>query len=111
MINIRDDSEIQINELVKKFNKKIADMSIGRKIMLIILMMIVGVSLFFLLTADVVQVFTYTQYGVEVCNETYINGIIQTDPCPQNTNYYPGDPIWQKYMIDYENMEFPLIVN
>ncbi len=93
------DKDMEI--FIKKYNDKINNLSTIQKILVILFLLLIGVGAYLFMSGDVTQVFTYTVDGIDVCNETYINGIVQGEYCQQNTHIYTGDK-WQNFKIDYD---------
>lgn len=77
-------------------NEKINSLSKTKKIILIVSMLAILFALFLISTIDRVDKFEYKRFGEVLCTETYINGKLNSTPCPQNTEYFPKDdePKW-----------------
>jgi len=58
-------------------------------------MSIILMGLFFLSNIDNIKTIKYKQYGQVMCEEVYVNGNLNTSPCPQNTVYFPKMPQWE----------------
>lgn len=90
-------------------NRKLNDMTMLKKISVIGIMLLIAFCFYYIFSLDVIQVFTYYEHNIPVCNETYVNGQLQTEPCPQNTNYFPKERIWQtEYKINFSNLTLNL---
>jgi hypothetical protein len=75
--------------LFKTLNKKVNNLSNGKKIVLLLCLLVIFCAVYYMTTVDTIQTFQYIENHVVVCEEIYVNGIINTTPCPQNTDYYP----------------------
>ena len=77
------------DDIIKKINDKLNNLSTGKKLFIVVLMALILASIFYMTTIDIIQTFQYRDHGTVMCEETYINGILNTTPCPQNTDYFP----------------------
>lgn len=71
---------------MSSLSDKINGMSNTKKLIAITLLLLILVSLIILATQQNVRTVTYQQGTLFECNETYINGDIQGDVCPQNND-------------------------
>lgn len=73
----------------KTINDKINNISTRNKVFAIGLMLAILGTLYFVSTVDTIETITYLERGVVVCEETYINAVINGSYCMQNTLIYP----------------------
>ena len=84
--------------------KKINNLSLKKKILLLIYLIVIFLALFFLVKQDKVIVVEYEMFGINVCNETYKNGKLITDMCEQNKRYNIFHRKWNdQFLKDLEN--------
>jgi len=89
---------------------KISNLKTLDKIIFVICLCLIFISLLYISRIDTIQTFEYTKGGEIVCVETYINGIINTSYCPQNTNIFPKKP-WLLYTTNLKNLTLNLTQN
>ena len=75
-------------------NKKLNGLSPKKKALLLLCMLLILSSLYFLTTITRIETVDYLRHGEVLCTETYVNGELNSSPCPQNTIYFPKEPQW-----------------
>lgn len=85
--------------------KKLDSLSSKKKMLLLSCLLLILGSLYYMTTVDVIQIFEYNEHGVVVCTEKYVNGVLNTTPCPQNTNYFPKKTpyILSNFSLNFKN--------
>lgn len=90
-------------EKENSIKEKLQNLSKVKKVVVLILMISILASLIYISTIDKVETFKYKRYGEVVCKETYVNGELNTTPCPQNPEYNDAEK-WETVSgKDYEN--------
>ena len=84
----------------KKVNRRLNNMSSKEKIISIVCLLAIFGTLFYISTLDTFETITYYNRGVMVCEEQYINGIINGSYCKENTLIYPEEKVWE-LPVDY----------
>jgi hypothetical protein len=89
-----------------KFNlsEKIDKLSFKHKIFVFIFLLLILCSLFFMSTLDVVEEVSYKKFDKVLCTEIYINGVLNSSPCPQNTLYFPKENTYD-FNFNFTNLE------
>jgi len=68
----------------KKFRKKLESLSMKEKALFFLYMIIIYLALFFLYMGDTKQTILYKSPSGEIlCKEIYINGELNSSPCPE----------------------------
>ena len=89
---------------IKKLNIKLNSLSTGKKLGIIVLGILIIIMLMYITSIDKIETVNYEQHGKVLCTETYINGNLNTSPCPQNTIYFPQEKEWLTSGINYKNL-------
>ena len=87
-----------------KLNNKLNNLSMKSKILLLLFSVLILGALFYITTVDKIETVDYTRYGELLCSEIYVNGELNTSPCPQNLIYFPEEIEWQISNINYSNL-------
>lgn len=75
--------------------QKIKNLTPHKQVYFFLCLVIVFVSLYYMTTINRIDTIQYKRpySDVVLCEETYINGVLNTTPCPQNSKYYFNDNV------------------
>ena len=93
------------DNLIRKDNyiEKIDKMSNKKKFLVLFLFLAIFCSLLYIANVQQVTVIEYKHLDTVLCTETYINGKLNSTPCPQNNKFNKKEPGWI-YELDYVNI-------
>lgn len=73
---------------VSDIKRKMETLSVKKKILLLVFLIIIFSMLAYLASMDVVKVVDYKKRdGTVVCSETYINGVLNGTPCNKSNTF------------------------